>query len=140
MLYCLVLCGATHRERRHMSDTELEALERQYQALQDRVGELGFVAPGSVIERHTVWATSSCHCQAEPPVRHGPYFQYTRKLGGKTFTRRLNAEQADLYREWIANRRHLDEILAQMDQISRRTAELITNQLPPARRTRPAKP
>ena len=74
------------------------------------------------------------------PVRHGPYFQYTRKLGGKTLTRRLDAEQADLYREWIANRRHLDELITQMDLISRQAAELITAQLPRRHDRAPPKP
>ena len=123
-----------------MSEHELAALQAQYRALQEQVRELGFVAPGSVIERRTVCATPGCHCHAEPPVRHGPYFQYSRKLAGKTLTRRLDADQANLYREWIANRRKLDEILDQMDQASRQVAELIANKLPPAPRPRPTKP
>lgn len=123
-----------------MSETELEALKQQYQALQDRIREIGFVVPGSVIERHTVCATLSCHCHAEPPVRHGPYFQYSRKLGGKTVTRRLDADQAENYRQWITNRRKLDEILDQMDQISGQAAEIITKQHPPTRRPRTPTP
>jgi len=75
-----------------------------------------------------------------PPVRHGPYFQYTRKIVGKTSTRRLNAVQAERYREWITNRRKLDELLDQMDQVSRQAADLIVAQPSPAPRPRAKQP
>lgn len=103
---------------------ELERLRHRYRALQDQVRELGFIAVGSVLERYTVCGSQGCHCHRDPPTKHGPYFQYTRKLAGKTLTRRLDATQVTRYREWIANRRELDEIIDQMDQISRQAAEL----------------
>lgn len=109
-----------------MSETELVTLQQQYRALQEQMRKLGFAVPGSVIERYTVCATEGCHCHADPPVKHGPYFQYTRKLAGKTLSRRLSPEQAERYREWIANRRRLDDLLDQMDQLSRQAADLIT--------------
>jgi hypothetical protein len=78
-----------------------------------------------VIERYTLCATPTCRCHSDPQAPHGPYFQYTRKLAGKTLTRRLNGDEAERYREWIRNCRRLDELLDQMDQISRRAADLI---------------
>lgn len=108
-----------------MTDAELARLRRDYRATQDQIRQLGFVAPGSVLERRTVCGTPGCRCHSDPPTRHGPYFQYTRKLDGKTLTRRLTPEQAERYREWIANRRRLDELTDQMDQLSRRAAELL---------------
>ncbi|WP_414696486.1 DUF6788 family protein [Pengzhenrongella sp.] len=66
------------------------------------------VAPGSVIERYTLCATPTCRCHSDPQAPHGPYFQYTRKLAGKTLTRRLNGDEAERYREWIRNCRRLD--------------------------------
>lgn len=119
-----------------MTDAELARLRRAYRALQDQIRDLGFVIPGSVIERHTVCGTQGCRCHDDPASRHGPYFQYTRKVNGKTLTRRLNADQADRYREWIANRRRLDELTDQMDQLSRQAAELLLAQPSQAKRQR----
>ena len=119
-----------------MADTEFTRLRRDYQALKDQLHDLGFVAPGSVIERYTICGTHSCRCQHDLATRHGPYFQYTRKLHGRTLTRRLDAEQADRYREWIANRRRLDELTDQMDELSRQAAELLLTQPSPANRQR----
>lgn len=114
-----------------MTDTELARLRREYRTLQDQIRKLGFVAPGSVIERYTACGSQGCRCHHDPPTRHGPYYQYTRKLDGKTLTRRLDTEQADRYREWIANRRRLDQLTDQMDRLSRQATELLMAQPAP---------
>jgi hypothetical protein len=111
-----------------VTNAELTRLRREYRTLQDQIRRLGFVAPGSVIERYTVCGTPGCRCHHDPPTRHGPYFQYTRKLDGKTLTRRLDTEQADRYREWIANRHRLDELTDQMDRLSHQATELLLTQ------------
>jgi hypothetical protein len=120
-----------------VTDAELARLRREYRTLQDQIRKLGFVAPGSVIERYTVCGTEGCRCHHDPATRHGPYFQYTRKLDGKTLTRRLDTEQADRYREWIANRRTLDELTDQMDRLSRQATELLLTQPSSAKRQGP---
>ena len=107
-----------------MTDNELARLRRRYQQLTDQIRKLGFIATGSVIERYTVCTAAGCRCHADPPQRHGPYLQYTRKVAGKTVTTRLTPEQAEHYREQIANRRRLDEIIAAMDDISTKARDL----------------
>ena len=119
-----------------MTDADLAQLNRRYRELKDRLRELGFVAPGSVIERYTVCAAAGCRCHADPPQRHGPYFQHTRKVAGKTVTVRLTPEQAQRYREQIANRRRLDELITAMDEISTQARELLLAQLQPTKRSR----
>ena len=113
-----------------MTDAEIDRLRARYRALQVQVRQLDFIAVGSVIERYTQCGTATCRCHADPPTRHGPYFQYSRKLNGKTLTRRLTAEQANRYRDWIANRRTLDDLIDQMDQLSRQAADLLDTQSP----------
>jgi len=116
-----------------MADSELARLQRRYRALTEQIRDLGFIATGSVIERYTVCGTPGCRCHGDPATRHGPYFQYTRKVDGKTLTRRLDAEQADRHREWIANRRRLEELTDQMDQLSHQATELLHAQPPSAK-------
>jgi hypothetical protein len=108
-----------------MADGELARLQRRYRALLDEIRDLGFIATGSVIERYTVCTAAGCRCHADPPQRHGPYFQHTRKVAGKTVTARLTPEQAERYREQIANRRRLNEIITAMDDISTQARDLL---------------
>ena len=66
---------------------------------------------------------AGCRCQADPPQLHGPYYEWTRKLKGKTVTVRATKEQARLLKRWIANARRLDKILADMQRVSVRLTE-----------------
>ncbi len=103
----------------------LKALQRRQRELARQILELGFIQPGSVVRRHTACRTPGCHCQADPPQLHGPYWQWTRYDAGRTITRRLTARQAGLYQEWIANRRSLSRLIAQMEKNSEQAAALL---------------
>lgn len=116
------------------NETELARLQRRYTALLEDIQELGFIATGSVIERYTTCTAAGCRCHADPPQKHGPYHQYTRKVAGKTVTVRLTPEKAERYREQITNRRRLDEIIAAMEDISAQARDVITPPLAPRRR------
>lgn len=74
--------------------------------------------PGSIQQRHTRCGRPGCACQADPPRPHGPYWQWTRKVSGKTITRRLSAEQTERYRPWIDNDRRLRQLVARLEQIA----------------------
>ena len=119
--------------------TGLERYERSYRALAAELADIGLISPGSVVVRTTSCGKPGCRCQADPPQRHGPYYQYSRAVAGKTVSRRLDARQAELYREWIANRHHLEQIIAQMEQVSAEAAEIMLRPQPnphPSRRPR----
>jgi len=113
-----------------LNDNDLAQIDRRYRELKNRIQDLGFVIAGSVTERRTTCGAANCHCRVDPTQRHGPYLEYTRKIAGKTTGRRLTAEQAEQYRAWIANRRTLDQITADMDKLSHQAAQLLTNPAP----------
>ncbi|MDQ6784754.1 MAG: hypothetical protein M3063_15225 [Actinomycetota bacterium] len=105
--------------------TRLGTYERKYRALAAELAGLGFISPGSLVVRQTSCGKPGCRCQADPPRRHGPYHQWSRAVAGKTISRRLDEREAALYREWIANRRRLEAIVAEMEQISASAGEIL---------------
>jgi hypothetical protein len=109
---------------------DLQQLRRRHQDLAARLGQIGFALPGSITRRYTTCGKPGCRCQAEPPRPHGPYYQLTRKVAGKTVTTRLTPSQAARYTEWIANQREIRGVLAEMEQVSRQAAELILRKQP----------
>jgi len=111
--------------------TRLERYQRQHQRLADQIAAIGFISSGSVVRRHTRCGKPGCRCGADPPKLHGPYWQWTRKVAGKTVTRRLSEREAELYTEWIANGRRLADIVAQMEKISAEAAETLLRQPTP---------
>jgi hypothetical protein len=107
------------------SQRRLEALAAEYQTAKARLAEVGFTCEGSLLQRYTSCHNPNCRC-ADPSQRHGPYWQLSWKEGGRTVSRIISAEEAQLYQEWTANRRRLEEILAQMRDISRQATEQAT--------------
>lgn len=108
--------------------TRLENYERRYRTLAAELADVGFISPGSVVVRETSCGKAGCRCQGDPPQRHGPYYQWSRATAGKTVSRRLSEPEADLYRQWITNRRHLERIVNEMEKISAAAGEILLRQ------------
>ena len=85
----------------------LASYQQRYRELAGQLAEIGLISAGSITRRYTHCATPGCKCHADPPQPHGPYYQWTAKVNGKTVTRRLNAAEAKLYQEWIDNDRRM---------------------------------
>jgi hypothetical protein len=97
--------------------------ERRRRELIAEIGELGFVLPGTLNVVANRCGKPSCRCHADPPRLHGPYLTWTRKVSGKTVTRRLSNEQAERYRPWFAAERRLRELIAELEALSLTVAE-----------------
>lgn len=91
---------------------------QRYRALQREVLELGYVRRGTLTRRFMPCGKPGCRCQAQPPQLHGPYYQWTRTVNGKTQTVRLTPEQARRVQQWIRNGRQLKRILRRMESLS----------------------
>jgi hypothetical protein len=100
-------------------------VQARYATLKQTLRALGLVRPGSLVERYMPCGRPTCHCMADPPALHGPYYQWTHKIGGKTVTRRLSAAQADVCREWIANHRALKALVRRMETLSLKETDRI---------------
>lgn len=113
--------------RARLSDSQLEQIRADYEAAKARIADVGFTCEGSLVERYTSCHNPNCRC-ADPARRHGPYWQLSWKQDGRTVSRLISADQARLYQEWIANRRRLDTLVADMRDLSRQAGEHITAQ------------
>lgn len=111
-----------------MSQTRARDQQR-YEELKRSIAELGYFRYGSLVRRFMPCGKPGCRCQASPPELHGPYYQWTRKVGGKTVTVRLTKQEAELLGTWIANGRRLDRILAQMVRVSHRETDHLLRRL-----------
>jgi hypothetical protein len=95
----------------------------RYEALKRAVATVPPIRRGSLVRRFMPCGKAGCRCQASPPELHGPYYQWTRKVRGKTVTVRVTPAQAKLLGEWIDNGRRLDRILRQMETVSKRLTD-----------------
>jgi len=97
-----------------------------YEDLKHGLLELGFARPGTLVRRFMPCGKPSCRCAAGRDAWHGPYYQWSHKIRGKTVTRRLNPAQAARCAEWLANHRALRKTVRTMETLSlRKTDQLL---------------
>jgi hypothetical protein len=106
-------------------DSALDDLERQHRILLAELTNIGLVLRGSIEPRFNRCGNPTCRCKANPPVFHGPYEKWTRKVAGKTVNATLTPEQATLLKEWNRNMHELDRIVRQLQDIGLRAATLV---------------
>ena len=78
-----------------------------YRRLQTRLAQSGWMALGSLLER-------------TQPGQGGPRYQWSRRVGGKTITVALSAEQFQWLKQAIANQRRAWDLLARMQKLTLR--------------------
>jgi hypothetical protein len=106
----------------------IDDYERRYRELLGEIGEIGFIRSGSVAQRFNYCGTPSCRCHADPPQPHGPYWQWTAKVAGKTVNRRLSDREAERYLEWIGNDRKLRALVDELREVAEKATNLILEQ------------
>jgi hypothetical protein len=76
----------------------------------------GPALPGTLLVRSYACGKPRCRCHADPPVLHGPYAEWTRKIGGKTVTRRLTSEELAAWQPLFDNARKMRDLLAELQE------------------------
>ena len=98
-----------------------QRLPQEYQHLRRKLSRIGWIALGSLLQR-------------DKPGQGGPRYQWSRRVGPKTVTVALSAEQYTWLKQAITNQREVWDILMQLQQI---TAQHALQNLPnPPRRKR----
>ncbi len=90
-------------------------LTSRYAQLIDQLSRMGPVLPGTITERRIIGRASKKQIDRK---KYGPYYQWTRKMNGKTITVNLSEAQVDLFQKAVDNNRKIEQILSEMMQIS----------------------
>lgn len=98
---------------------------RAYEKAQE-LSEVGFLMRGSILERFSRCGSPGCGCHDDPLRLHGPYWQWTAKVNGKTVTRNLSEEQVKRYREWMDNAHRVDAIVSELFELSAQADAVLT--------------
>lgn len=135
--------------------THTLSLPADIQALLDRVPTLLPLRRGGVSERYMKCGKPTCACRTDDAARHGPYFSWTRVIGGVTHSRLLRPDQAEVVRRqvaagaefrkliehlWEAAERLADQELAPPTDASTETAEKGGSKMSSVRRSRRKSP
>src|SRR5260221_5018312 len=78
----------------------------------------GPALPGTLVVRSHACGKRRCRCRADPPILHGPYAEWTRKIGGKTVTRRLTPAELAAWQPLFDNARKMRQLLRQIQELT----------------------
>jgi hypothetical protein len=78
----------------------------------------GPALPGTLTVRAYPCGKAGCRCHADPPRLHGPYAEWTRKIGGKTVTRKLTPAELTEYQPLFDNAKKLRALLAELQDLT----------------------
>ena len=115
------------------------ALERRLQRIKRGLAALGDLRPGHLSQQYNVCGNPSCRCKADPPQRHGPYYQlgWTRK--GKSTTRFIRAPDVAAVKAQLRNHERLLRLVDRWIAVSVEICDLELKQSRTEQASRPAK-
>jgi len=100
----------------------MPASHAQRAALDQITAELAAAAgpalPGTLTVRAYACGKPACRCHADPPRLHGPYAEWTRKIGGKTVTRRLTDAELAAWQPLFDNAKKMRALLAELQDLT----------------------
>ena len=121
---------------RHGSETvcRMHASPAQRAALDELTTELAAAAgpalPGTLTVRAYACGKQNCRCHADPPQLHGPYAEWTRKIDGKTVTRRLTPAELAAWQPLFDNARKMRALLTGLQELTLAIIEASPRQEP----------
>jgi len=80
--------------------------------------DLGDLRPGSISEQYNVCGSAGCRCKTDPARRHGPYYQLSYTLGGRSRTEALRREDLEAARAQIANYKQMRALVEEWVEAS----------------------
>ena len=109
-------------------ERKLARLRARFEHVAQELPEVGFPLRGSLLERFSKCGSPGCACHTDPARRHGPYWQWTAKIKGKTVTRAVGPDQLPRYRQWTDNAKRIDHIVQELYDLSAQAHDILSAQ------------
>jgi hypothetical protein len=97
----------------------LGAPDQRFRQARQELHQLGYFLKGTVSKRMMKCGQPTCACHRDAAQRHGPYFEWTYKVNGKTINVKLSPQAAPLYQAATKQHRKIKALLARMERLSR---------------------
>lgn len=88
-------------------------ITRRIRAIKTRLAALGALRPGTLSEQYNVCGNPTCRCKADPPHKHGPYYQLSYTRNGRSRTESVRPEDLAAVRSQIRNYQSLHTLIDQ---------------------------
>jgi hypothetical protein len=107
-----------------MNDPLSTLLDDRFKLIQ-QISDLGDFQPGSITSALRRCGKPECHCAKPDDPGHGPHFQLTQKISGKTVTQNLPSQPAVRKAEKeIAEFRRFQSLTGELVEVNRKVCRL----------------
>ena len=96
-----------------------DAPAQRFRQARQELHQLDYFLKGTVSKRMMKCGQPQCACHRDPSQRHGPYFEWTYKVKGKTVNVKLSRQAAPIYQAATRQNRKLKVVLSRMERLSR---------------------
>ena len=105
-------------------NAKIRSLRRRIDEIKTQITALGDLRPGSLSQQYNVCGKPGCRCKADPPQKHGPYYQlgWTRK--GRSTTRFVRLENLSEVRNEIKTYERLQALVDRWVELSMALCEI----------------
>lgn len=86
-------------------------LDAKIEKLKQELVRLGDLRPGTLSEQYNVCGKAGCACKADPPRKHGPYYQVSFTWQGRSRTQFVRRENVARVRQQLRNYERLRELV-----------------------------
>jgi len=87
------------------------SLEARIATLKQAIVRLGDLRPGKLSQQYNVCGKADCRCKADPPQKHGPYYQLSFTRNGKSSSQFVRKEDLAVVRQQLRNYQQLRELI-----------------------------
>jgi len=84
--------------------------------IKNLINKIDVTIPGRIRSVRLKCGTPTCSCWEKKSKRHGPYFFWDRKVNNKLTSKSIPKEAIKDLKQWIENRKVLEELLRQMNE------------------------
>ena len=87
-------------------------MRQRTKELRRAISGIDYLASGTLHTRTKVCGKKNCRCADDPAARHGPYYEWSRRLDGRLVHSVVSERQAALIARAIENNREVQRLLA----------------------------
>ena len=112
------------RENLRVMAVSAESLEKRIQSLKQQISQLGDLRPGALSKQYNICGNPNCRCKADPPVKHGPYYQISFTRHGKSSSQFVREEDLVEVQQQLENYRLLRQLVDEWITLSAQLSSL----------------
>jgi hypothetical protein len=99
-------------------------LEVEIRKVKEDLAGIGDLRPGSLSTQYNVCGSANCKCKADPPQKHGPYYQVSFTRKGKGSTKFVKEQDLPAIREQLRNYERMKELMDRWIELSMELSNL----------------